>query len=328
MQTLKEGTADERRSTQMKTHPDLRSSAFICGCKLICISLCVLCVLCGSIAFAEFPTSQPYDGVTYHHETRTDPPMKIFVVTVDLADPNVSVEVAPGGDDPDGPAGKWQTRLDETGDVATRESFDVAVNGDFFSVEEVIDPQTGKKRGYHEGQAALVVGAAMTDGRQWSKGEKARPAIVVTRDRRADVIDDAKKLPPGARQVISGSHVLVEGGKKVVSGDSSFVTARHPRTAVGAIDRGRKLVLVVVDGRRPQASVGMSLDELAELMLQLGCEEALNLDGGGSSTLVLRNPDNGQLVTMNSPSDGKQRPVANVLGVTVKRPTTAPAGAK
>src|SRR6267142_2977670 len=65
----------------------MRLSACICGCLLS---------FCG-IARGEFPPSQPYPGITYAHETRTDPPQSVFVVTVDLSDSNVSVRVAPGG---------------------------------------------------------------------------------------------------------------------------------------------------------------------------------------------------------------------------------------
>jgi exopolysaccharide biosynthesis protein len=251
------------------------------------------------------------------HEARVDPPMRVFAVTIDLRQRDVDVEVAPSGDDPDGPDGKWQTTLDETPDVAQRRGHEIAVNGDFFGVEEVIDPATGKKRGYHEGQKATVVGPAMTDGRLWSSGPagKPRPCLVVTRERRALIDDDGKQLPPAARQVTAGSNLLVKRGKKVVETQSKFSTTRHPRTAVGIADNGRTLILVVVDGRQPKKSVGMSLDELAELMLKLGCDDALNLDGGGSSTLVLRDPQTNELVTMNTPSDGKPRPVANVLGV-------------
>jgi exopolysaccharide biosynthesis protein len=76
--------------------------------------------------------------------------------------------------------------------------------------------------------------------------------------------------------------------------------------------------------------VGVSLDELAEIMLKLGCTDAVNLDGGGSSTLVLRDPETGELKTANHPSDGRERAVANVLGVRIRAeargsgPTTAP----
>src|SRR5687767_12318812 len=109
--------------------------------KYLC-ALCVLCVLCCSFVFADFPTTQPYAGVTYEHQSRTNPPLNIFAVTIDLRDSKAAIEVAPAGADPDGSDGPWQTTLDETPDVAAREGFEVAVNGDFFAVEEVIDPAT------------------------------------------------------------------------------------------------------------------------------------------------------------------------------------------
>ncbi|HEU4752525.1 MAG TPA: phosphodiester glycosidase family protein, partial [Armatimonadota bacterium] len=90
--------------------------------------------------------------------------------------------------------------------------------------------------------------------------------------------------------------------------------ARHPRTAVGF--NGRKLYLFVTDGRQPGYSIGMSLPEVAQVMKELGCTDALNMDGGGSSTLWVR----GSVV--NRPSDGKERAVANGLLVF----STAPQG--
>jgi exopolysaccharide biosynthesis protein len=84
-------------------------------------------------------------------------------------------------------------------------------------------------------------------------------------------------------------------------------TQRHPRTAIGWRADGT-LVLVVVDGRQPRISVGMTINELAHLMLDLGCVEAINLDGGGSSTMVIRNK------IVNNPSDSTgERPVSDAL---------------
>jgi len=88
--------------------------------------------------------------------------------------------------------------------------------------------------------------------------------------------------------------------------------SRHPRTAIGFNDR--YLFLVVVDGRQPSLSAGMTFVELASLMRRLGCTEALNLDGGGSSTFWLDG------VVMNSPSDFFLRPVANALVVLREKP--------
>ena len=85
----------------------------------------------------------------------------------------------------------------------------------------------------------------------------------------------------------------------------TFVAARQPRTLAGVREDGR-LLLVTVDGRRPGWSRGMTLPEAARLMRSLGAREALNLDGGGSSTMTVR----GEVV--NRPSDRTgERPVSN-----------------
>ena len=88
----------------------------------------------------------------------------------------------------------------------------------------------------------------------------------------------------------------------------------HPRTAIG-IDRDTgQLLLLVVDGRQ-DLSRGSTMKELAKLFQRLGAEDALNLDGGGSSIMLARQLD-GSLAVLNSPSDGHPRPVANGLEVT------------
>ena len=82
----------------------------------------------------------------------------------------------------------------------------------------------------------------------------------------------------------------------------------NPRSAVGFNQDSTKVYFVVVDGRQSNLSVGMTLDELANLMLSIGAHNAVNLDGGGSSTLVIHNE------VVNSPSDaGGERSVANAL---------------
>ena len=87
----------------------------------------------------------------------------------------------------------------------------------------------------------------------------------------------------------------------------SGLLMRHPRTAVGW-DKDH-LYLVEVDGRQSDLSVGMTFPELAAYMAKLGCEQAMNLDGGGSATMWVF----GQV--MNSPSEGRERPGANALVV-------------
>jgi exopolysaccharide biosynthesis protein len=100
-------------------------------------------------------------------------------------------------------------------------------------------------------------------------------------------------------------------------GGPGFATGRHPRTAVGVARGGRRLLLVVVDGRQKGYSDGMTLRELAEVMRAFGARDAINLDGGGSTTLVYADPDSsGKLRVANRPSDPTgERPVGNALAI-------------
>jgi exopolysaccharide biosynthesis protein len=92
----------------------------------------------------------------------------------------------------------------------------------------------------------------------------------------------------------------------------------QPRTAIGVDKRGKYLYLVVIDGRLPGYSKGATLTELANFLIELGAHFAINLDGGGSSTLVAAR-ENGSAKTLNMPVHGRipgiQRPVGNHLGV-------------
>lgn len=113
--------------------------------------------------------------------------------------------------------------------------------------------------------------------------------------------------------------MLVMGGEPVPNLDRSEL---HPRSAIGYSRNGRYLFLVVVDGRQPLYSEGVTLSELAGLMVSLGAEYAMDLDGGGSSTLVVEGSD-GMPRVLNSPIDnyipGRERPVANHLGISLRR---------
>ena len=100
------------------------------------------------------------------------------------------------------------------------------------------------------------------------------------------------------------------GGLQVKAGRAPVQVERHPRAAIGW--NQNDFFLVEVDGRQRSLSVGMTLEELADFMVDLGCQEALNLDGGGSATLWY----NGEV--RNSPCDRAEREIANCL-VVVKR---------
>lgn len=111
---------------------------------------------------------------------------------------------------------------------------------------------------------------------------------------------------PGVIETIGGNPNLVENGRVAVgSCTDPYFCGRNPRTGVGVTGSG-ELLLVTVDGRR-STSVGMTLWEFADLFMHLGATWAINLDGGGSSVMVV----DGRIV--NRPSDGSERPVGSAL---------------
>jgi len=118
----------------------------------------------------------------------------------------------------------------------------------------------------------------------------------------------------GETQAVGGYPELLDGGVRVgdlgVGERPAFAASRHPRTAVGHDPATGRLWLVVVDGRQSPHSAGMTLPELTALMEALGARDALNLDGGGSSVMVVLGS------ARNRPSDeAGERPVVNALAV-------------
>lgn len=112
----------------------------------------------------------------------------------------------------------------------------------------------------------------------------------------------------GIVSAIGGSPQLLQGGRTAYPTDTadSFTQDRHPRTMVGMTPAG-EVLLVTADGRG--TSAGLTLIESARLMADLGAVDAMNLDGGGSTTFVTGG------VVRNAPSDGRERPVASSLAV-------------
>jgi exopolysaccharide biosynthesis protein len=245
------------------------------------------------------------------------------VVTINLADSRVSVRVSGGGQHPDGNV-PWTTTLLPVSEIAAREGFDIAVNGDFFNAQATRDIE-GRDIGYVRGKLASPVGMAMTDGRLWHSAEKAEPYLAISTNHTAHFYrgESGDSVAPGVFQILAGGQIIEEDGK-AIEYTSAFATNRHPRTVVGLDRTGTKLTLVTVDGRQSNLSIGMTLHELSQQMILLGCTSALNLDGGGSTTLVYRDPATHAQKVVNSPSDSRERSVADALGIMVQAPMPPP----
>ena len=116
---------------------------------------------------------------------------------------------------------------------------------------------------------------------------------------------------------ISGGGKLLSNGATVVDA-GNVPTGYQPRTAVGFSADGREVIMMVVDGRTH--SVGISHNELADLMRAHGAHNAMHLDGGGSSTMAVRSPGSDAVRRVNTPSGGSERRVANALGIYINAP--------
>jgi exopolysaccharide biosynthesis protein len=117
--------------------------------------------------------------------------------------------------------------------------------------------------------------------------------------------------------IIAGVPQLIKNGKIEITWEQEkigkdFVETRHPRTAVAKLKDG-KFLMITVDGRQPNVSVGMNLYELAEMLLEFGAVEAMNLDGGGSTTMFVKD----RLVNIPSDKTG-ERPVSDAILVTLR----------
>lgn len=105
-----------------------------------------------------------------------------------------------------------------------------------------------------------------------------------------------------AVSVVSSGPILLVDGKDARLDENSFNRNRHPRSAVGTA--GKKVYLVAVDGRNAENAQGVSLWEFAKIMRWIGAEDALNMDGGGSTTLYAEGENGNGIV--NHPSDNKK----------------------
>ncbi len=237
---------------------------------------------------ADDTVTTPYAGIRRIERT-TATPNRIHIVEVDLTEPQIRLR-----------ATRSQHRRRTVSSFAQLYGCQIASNGDLFSYTD-----------YH------TSGVAVGHGEKWADtGDNSSHGYI------GFGVDNAVGMPlPSTVKGPEDWMVDVVGGRPMVVKDGAAVAfspcsdsfcVRNPRTAVGFNEAHTKMWLVVVDGRI-SGSVGMSLNELGQLMKGLGAHRALNLDGGGSSAMYIKSA--GGIV--NSPSDGFQREVANHLGICI-----------
>ena len=116
------------------------------------------------------------------------------------------------------------------------------------------------------------------------------------------------------REAMGGNWFVARGGRNAAPGAGEYPKGAvvAPRTSVGITADGR-ILMVVVDGRQPGYSIGVTLAELGRLMLDLGAVTAFNLDGGGSTVMAVRAPGAAHIRVSDRPSDGRERMLTQAL---------------
>jgi hypothetical protein len=283
--------------------------------RVVCGILLVPALLSASWYFWYAHRPQPitartrlFTGIDYVREVRTTPrALVIHVITIDLDAQGIRFFVTPGGEDI--PAQTVSQFLDA-------HNLQVAINADYFLPWRdvfVLDYYP------HEGDPVNTRGLAASEGTVFTQGfapVDEYDTVYISAHNRVtfDTHDDE------IYNAVSGLPFLLLGGESLVAASdvANYRTDLHPRTAIGLDASGRKLILMVIDGRQPNYSEGVSMVELADLMREFGAQDAINLDGGGSATLVVQGV-NGLPNVLNSPIHnhipGRERPIANMLGI-------------
>jgi hypothetical protein len=253
-----------------------------------------------------------FEGITYIREVRHTPrPIIIHVVIVNLRHPNIRFLVTPG-------------KVIKNGEIGARTTSQflsefkqkIAVNGSFFHPfsEKLWNPYPR-----HTGDPLYVLGLASCRGKVYSQAQNQFETFYLAADNQASF----QTAIGAVYNAISGSHLFLKQGKL----QSSFINALpnkqpYPRTAFALDKTAKTLMIFVVDGKQKNYSEGVTMLELGEIVQAYGGDTALNMDGGGSSTLVMAGAT-GEPILLNSPIHarfrGNERFVANHLGISVQR---------
>lgn len=237
-----------------------------------------------------------FEGIDTLTIRLTEPyPMALSAVRVDLATNPRFLVTPQNGEAP------LDTHSETAVTFMKRHGCQVVINGSPYA------PVVGK-----EGEPQDVLGMSASNGDFYSQDKVDFSAVFLDKEGK---VAFGKRPPDGmaVQNALGGFHMLLEDGKCVASGPD-----RHPRSAIGVSQDGRYLYLAVRDGRQPPYSIGATTTDMAAWMKRLGAHTALNLDGGGSSALVLQGPG-GTPQVLNTPCNlgipGVLRPNANHLGV-------------
>ena len=248
-----------------------------------------------------------FKGIVYKRNFNlTSRPVVVHVVTIDLSVPGVKVLVTP----PQAIGEKNTTSARTTSQFLQDFKLQLAVNANYF---HPFSENTPWDYYPYSGDTVSVIGQAISHGKHYSGADSNWGVLCISANNRAQILDSGN-CPTNTLQAVAGKDILVTDGKPV---DSKLNEDKpYPRVVVAANKQGNIIKLIVVDGKQPLYSEGVTVAELTRIVEKLGVHTALSLDGGGSTTLAIAKNNKPQL--LNAPIHTKlpmrERPVANHLG--------------
>lgn len=261
--------------------------------------------------------TEPFPGVEHIERTTNQPRLLTQHLVLVSLTPKTKVHSTRALADPNLPPGS--TKMETTRAFLERTKSQIAINANFFDYSA-----EARKKGI-----TRLLGLAMSEGHfvsPWEpKASTFHDAIHFDRNNRIRFLERPKDLGDGYATdpavdlwtAVTGHARLLKGGVVTAKVASDPTKDLHPRTAIGVHKDGR-LALFVVDGRRPGHSLGMQTHEVARFLKEKGIVDAIQLDGGGSTTLVFG--ENGKSRVVNKPSDLTERKVGNSLGIILPEP--------
>lgn len=249
-----------------------------------------------------------FRGVTYQRKVLHSPRLAtVHLLVIQTRTPGLHFFVTP----PDAPGAELPLRGRTVGEFVQEHHLQAGVNADFFNPWKSNGPWDYYP---HKRDPVAVEGDAITEGKRYAvRDHRFQETLYLTRDNQPSLTS------PKHGEIFNavGGHSLLKDGVFPLR-DNYALHQPDPRTAVGWAPDRSKIYIVVVDGRQPGYSVGLTLQELAEYFKTLGVRDAIQLDGGGSSAMVVEEK-NGKTHLLSRPIDqhipGKQRYVANHLGI-------------
>lgn len=270
----------------------------------VCLFAAVSLFLTGchapSTASFQINKWQPiYRGIDYTSGKSTENLLQqVYAIRVDLTNPDVEFISTP-----DNGCNPLMTDGQRTSEFLKTYHCNVAFNANPFSPVDQTRPRN-------------LDGLAISNGQIVSKPNIGKPSLLIMKDNHARITDTNENTD--LRDVwtaVSGFNIILSNGTNI--GDSKTI---HPRTAVGISQNNRFLFIMVIDGRQPHYSEGATLYETAEWLQRFGAYNGLNLDGGGSTTLVRSDNNIGAIILnrpINNNEPGNERINGNNLGIIV-----------